>query len=306
MKKIAIKTINDKVNNSADNFMNCSEDFYNRQILEVTEHLANCSKDRPIILLSGPSGSGKTTSAHRIEAMLREMGHPTHTISMDNYFLSAEDNLEAMDENGNIDYESPLRLDIPLFTKHLEMLANCEEIHVPTFDFIHQQRREGFNLKRKPGEFVILEGIHALNPMVTGKNLDFATCIYVSVRTRIMKDDGQLLHPSKIRLMRRLIRDKIFRGRAFEETLDFFKWVQRGENLYIMPHKERADFDIDTFLPYEASVYKSILLPELEKIRSSYESYSKFSEIECFLREILPVDGGIVPNNSLLREFTGG
>lgn len=305
MKKIATSYINDSIKSSAWDFMLESESGYEQQISYVAEKLAEKADTKPIVLLSGPSGSGKTTTALRIEALLDAMGYPTHTISMDNYFLSAKDNEKARDHKGNIDYESPMRLDIELFSRHLEQLADCEEIQIPKFDFVNQCRTEGYNLKRNKNELVILEGIHALNPLVTGEHLDFANCIYVSVRTRIENETGQLLHPSMIRLMRRLLRDKMCRGRDFAETMDFFNSVQRGENLYIMPFKSRADFEIDTFLPYEVSVYKEKLLPELVLTRESYDDYYRYSDMEKFLNELISLDNEVVPKNSLVREFLG-
>ena len=92
-----------------------------------------------------------------------------------------------------------------------------------------------------------MEGIHALNPDVIGHSDEYTNRVYVSVRTRL-ESGGELLHPSKIRLMRRLIRDKLYRGRSITETMEFFKSVERGEDLYIMPYKHRASFDIDTFI----------------------------------------------------------
>ncbi|MGN1119649.1 MAG: uridine kinase, partial [Oscillospiraceae bacterium] len=263
-------------------------------------------EQRPVVLISGPSGPGKTTSASRMQALLRAKGCETHTISMDDYFLPQSANEAARDENGNIDYESPLRLDIPLFREHLEKLANCETIDIPSFDFAAQERREGMPLKRNEGDLVILEGIHALNPLVTGDSDSYTNCVYVSVRTRISDSDGALLHPAKIRLMRRLMRDKLYRGRALRETFEFFKSVERGENLYIMPFKSRANFDIDTFIEYEASVYRDILLPELDAAEEECRDfYEDLSEIRRFLTMLDGVDRSFVPENSLIREFIG-
>ena len=139
---------------------------------------------------------------------------------------------------------------------------------------------------------------------MTGDTDDFTTCVYVSVRTRISNGD-KLLHPSKIRLMRRLIRDKLYRGRSITETFEFFKSVERGENLYIMPYKERADFDIDTFIEYEALVYRDILLPELISASPHYAEYGDYEDIEYFLKLLSPVDRNYVPENSLITEFIG-
>ncbi len=260
--------------------------------------------ERPIVLISGPSGSGKTTSATRLSVILKSLGCNAHTVSMDNYFLPMHLNEHARGKDGKIDFESPQRLDIPLFKEHLEKLIRGEEINIPSFDFAAQERREGMPLLREKGDLVIIEGIHALNPLLTG-GLDSSTQgVYVSVRTRI-QSGSELLHPSKIRLMRRLMRDKLYRGRSLSETFEFFKSVERGENLYIMPYKHRADIDIDTFIEYEVPVYRDILLPELEKAAGEYPDYASYVDIEKFLRLLAPVDKDLVPEHSLIREFIG-
>ncbi len=280
------------------------ERHYSDRLREVADKIYASRRERPIVLISGPSGSGKTTSASRLARLLESRGCKAHTISMDNYFLPMRFNEAARDKDGKIDFESPQRLDIELFKEHLEKLFNCVEIEIPSFDFAQQERHEGMTLRRGKDDIVILEGIHALNPLLTGGCDDFTVCVYVSVRTRIQSGE-ELLHPSKIRLMRRLMRDKLYRGRSLAETFEFFASVERGENLYIMPYKHRADFDIDTFIDYEALVYRDLLLPELEEASREYQSYSSYSDIEEFLRLLSPVDRKYVPEQSLIREFIG-
>ena len=297
----------EKLRSAADDpesFIAEGEKLYADQLSEAAEKIFAQREERPIVLISGPSGSGKTTSATRLSMLLKSMGCGAHTVSMDNYFLPMHENEHARDKDGKIDFESPHRLDILLFKEHMEKLVRGEEINIPSFDFAAQERREGMPLVRRNGDLVILEGIHALNPLLTG---DFDGCtegVYVSVRTRIQSGDD-LLHPSKIRLMRRLMRDKLYRGRSLSETFEFFKSVERGEDMYIMPFKHRADIDIDTFIEYEAPVYRDILLPELEKAAGEYHDYASYADIEKFLRLLAPVDRAVVPEHSLIREFIG-
>ncbi|MDE6726925.1 MAG: nucleoside kinase [Oscillospiraceae bacterium] len=293
------------LNNAAkvpESFIAEGERLYFEQLLEAAKKIFEQRTEKPIVLISGPSGSGKTTSAMRVAAALKNKGCGAHVISMDNYFLPLKKDTELHGED--IDYESPERLDSELFSEHLEKLRRGEEIDIPGFDFALQDRIPGMKLKLEKDDVVILEGIHALNPVVTGDSDDYTHRIYVSVRTRIQNGED-LLHPSKIRLMRRLMRDKLYRGREQSETFEFFKSVERGEDLYIMPHKHRADFDIDTFIEYEASVYRDILLPELEKTAQTYSGYSEFADIEKFLRLLSPTDKKFVPENALIREFIG-
>lgn len=306
MKRIKVSAINNSIAANKGSFIEDGEKTYNDQLTLIANKLRDSAKEKPIVLLSGPSGSGKTTSALRIEKLLCDMGYNTHTISMDNYFRPVSEVSHYVDEDGKVDFESPYMMNIELFQKHMGMISRGEEITIPQFNFMEQTVSDGRKLLCKPGELVIFEGIHALNTLVTGDCDSFSTRMYVSVRTRIENDNGDLLHPSKIRLMRRLMRDKLFRGRDLERTFEFFKSVERGESKYIMPFKDRAEYDVDTFITYEASVYRDLLLPELEKTKDSYKSYSDYSDIEKFLKELAPLESEIVPDKSLVREFIGG
>lgn len=283
------------------------EAAYDAMIHGAAEYfLAHCG-EKPIILLSGPSGSGKTTTAHRIEALLDSWGHGTHTISMDNYFRSREGWDIPQDEEGNPDLESPLCVDIPLLQAHLKQIALCQPIEIPTFDFTRQQRSgETIPLHRKPGELVVLEGIHALNPEVVGEEThQWASSLYISVRTRVRDAGGYVLHPSKVRLMRRLLRDQRTRGRSFEATVRHMRSVERGERLYIMPHKHHADIELDTFCPYELPVYRDAVLQGMRRVPQVLLEDDCLSDIAPMLRQIVPVDSAYVPQRALIREFVG-
>ncbi|MBP1578569.1 MAG: nucleoside kinase [Oscillospiraceae bacterium] len=281
-----------------------SENAYADQISRAAERIYRERRKKPVVLISGPSGSGKTTTAGRLARLLEDNGCRAHIISMDNYFLPLSADERRLAEEGKFDFESPKRLDTELFRRHIELLSRCRPIDVPAFDFTLQDRKTGFRLEYQPGDIVIMEGIHALNPDVIGHSDDYTNRVYVSVRTRL-ESGGELLHPSKIRLMRRLIRDKLYRGRSITETMEFFKSVERGENLYIMPYKHRASFDIDTFIAYEPMVYRNILLGDLHGVSKTFPEYEKYADIEKFLRELEPLDPANVPDNSLVREFIG-
>lgn len=303
---ITVKEINEQIKYNCKGYIQQCEQEYEHKLQEVANSLAENINQKPIILLSGPSGSGKTTSALRIEKMLQKKGINTHTISMDNYFLPEIQTPDAVDEHGKIDYESPKRMDIALFKQHMIKLANCEEISVPRFDFAGQFRLPEVEiLKRKPHELIIFEGIHALNPEVTGNTEEIANCIYVSVRTRLKLSDGTALHPAFIRLMRRLVRDRLYRGRKFVETFDMYKGVRRGEELFILPYKYRANYSIDTFIPYELAAFKNIMLKELE-MSVQIPEYNKFRATLEFISHCTAIDDlSAIPQNSLVKEFIG-
>ncbi len=306
MKILNVHDMNEAVMKDPAAFIESAEQTYRNEIKNVADHILERDMNLPIILISGPSGSAKTTTALRLCTLLENAGKTVHPVSMDNYFRPIGDPENEVDEDGRVDLESPKRLDMDLLNEHLELMWECKEVEMPTFDFATQTRQKGKKLRREQGEFVILEGIHALNPEITGNIGSHATTVYVSVRTRLKNDESNLLHPSKVRLMRRIVRDKLFRGRDVSGTLDFFKWVQRGEQRFIMPYKDKAMFDIDTFIAYEPAVYKPFILDELLSVKNTYPDYEQFLDLEEFLTEIDGLDAEKVPLDSLVREFVGG
>ena len=302
-----INELNELIKANAEQFVIDGDKQYYDQIHKVVDLIVKNRHKSPIVLLSGPSGSGKTTTALTIEKILDESGVETHTLSLDNYFLTITDNDREMLEKGQLDLESPKRVDEDLLNEQLTKMINCESVELPKFDFVNAvSKKSGVTLTRKPGELVILEGIHSLNPNVVKLSDDLTMKLYVSVRTRVQY--GSItMHPSYIRLLRRMIRDKLFRGRAIDYTLKMFDSVEKGEQKYIMPYKYHSDIDIDTFFPYELSVYKSFLLDELKQVEKiEDESHArKLGEMVDILTALFPVDDALVPKNSLIREFIG-
>ncbi|MBR1863066.1 MAG: nucleoside kinase [Ruminococcus sp.] len=309
MKKISINKLNRKALEAKAFIEECNEK-YEKKLRTAAERIAQEHKQRPIILLSGPSGSGKTTSALKIDDMLDNMGVHTHTISMDDYFLPKGEFDDVLTEDGKPDYESPLRIDIKKLSEHMEKISRCEEVMIPKFHFSTQTSSDGYLFKRGKDDIIVFEGIHALNPAVTGSAGDFARCMYVSVRTRIELENGRLVHPSMIRVMRRLIRDELYRGRGPAETFEMFKNVSRGEDKYILPYKHRAEespeFSIDTFIAYEPAVYKDLLLEKIRQESKTYEGFERFETILMLLEAIDPIDPQLCESDSLVKEFIGG
>ncbi len=299
--KIMLEEINRKIKHHASAFIQEANAAYLAQLNHIAENIALHRDKKPIILLSGPSGSGKTTSALMLEKILDEQGIETHTLSLDNYFSPLTEQEKELFAVGKLDLESPTRIDSPFLTEQLREIYHCRPVELPVYDFKESVRvNSGKILHRKPGELVILEGIHSLNPeIITFKDSRTAK-IYVSVRTRIERN-GVLLHPSKIRLMRRLIRDNLFRKRSFHDTLMMFHSVEEGENKYIMPYKYRSDYDVDTFMPYEICAYRDFLLETFRK-RSGEPLVQ---DMLAFLEETESLPTEAVTPDSLICEFIG-
>lgn len=280
----------------------CEADHHAR-VDALAQAVAKTAGERPFVLLSGPSGSGKTTTAHMLEQRLDGMGLETHIISLDNYFRSFTEEEKVLFERHQLDLESPDRVDGELLSEQIRAMINGKSVEIPRYDFTTNARCEvGVPLHLRHGEIVIFEGIHALNPSLLESADEFTARIYVSVRTRIEHDNGQLLHPSKIRLARRMIRDQRERGRSLSAVVEIYDSVERGENLYIMPYKHRADFDMDTFIPYELCAYKNALPASLPKEEAAHPWLTELFDV---LNRLPAINTDLVPENALIREFIG-
>lgn len=299
-----ISDMNEAVRDPVE-FIRWSQQQYQEKIERAAQQILEAAeRGKPLVLLSGPSGSGKTTTAGRIVSWLTEHGHPSHTLSMDNYYFRRADGVLPRDEEGEVDYESPELVDMPLLRQHLEQMAEGKPVEMPTFDFAGQKRAEETILvHRKPGEIIVMEGIHALNPLVLSEEQALSTGIYISVRTRVQDQNGFVLHPSKIRLARRLLRDFRHRGRDYGETVSRLRSVTRGERLYINPYKDKAEIQFDTFIPYELAIYRNEVLLYLNQVDQTLLEDSDVSELAPILRQIDPISSKLVPEDALIQEF---
>ncbi len=298
---IEVTRINSEIKKNPEKYVLSANEEYTYILQKIVDDVILHQSERPVIVLAGPSGSGKTTTALTIGKLLTKSGHKTHTISMDNYFRSLTENEKHLSSIGKMDLESPLRIDNELLSSHIQKISNGETVEIPKYNFRTSSREtESVPFQRKHGELVIFEGIHALNPNVITVPDNQIYKIYVSVRTRITCNDI-ILHPSKIRLMRRMIRDKNFRQRSFRETMNMFSNVEQGENKYIMPYKQRSDYDIDTFMPYELSLYRNILLESLHEMNDVPE----LADITKVMENLLPIASELIPVDSMVREFIG-
>jgi uridine kinase len=310
MNFLTVESINSAIEKNPESFIKLSEDIYSANIKTAARNIRLFAASKPIVLISGPSGSAKTTTARRLKESLIKHGVPAVTVSMDNYFYPKTEALHTpKTADGEIDFESPYRVDIPLFTKHMKAFYDCKEVDMPHFDFLTQVRSNQGVYKREEGGVVIIEGIHALNPLVVGDS-DTAFSLFVSVSTRILQGVNhptahRSLNPAMIRLMRRLCRDRRFRGRTVEEIWKMYKLVALGEENYITPFRNRANLDIDTFIPYEAAVYKNFLLASLTEISRVQPDNEDLSLLSQVLSEVISMDIGDVPEESIVREFIG-
>lgn len=282
------------------------EQTYRDAVSRTADAILLNREKSPVVLLAGPSGSGKTTTATRIRDRLVERGARAHLLSMDNYFLSRSDPGFPLLPDGSPDLESPLGLDIPLLNEHFALLETGGDIYVPIYDFPSHSRMEGRSMRMdaSQGDVFIFEGIHALNDLFTEKHPD-AYRVYVSPEDGFSLDGKPFCTPEAMRLMRRIVRDYLFRGATAAYSLGLWENVLAGERQYILPFREKAHSRITTTLPYELGVLGAFAGPLLEDLPRDVDCRAAVDEVLDMLRYIPKVPAELVPEDSILREFIG-
>ena len=299
--------INQAVRQDPAAFMAAGDAAFHEKVCRAADLIQSHRDKSPVVLLSGPSGSGKTTTAGMINAELERRGIHTHTISMDDYFLTPDPSTAPRTPDGEMDFESPLMLDLALLDDHFSRLARGEEILVPHFEFARRMRNDskGTPLRLGPDEVAIFEGIHALNTTITGKHPE-ATRLYISARSDVVDGEGKVCFKGTwMRLTRRAVRDYNFRGTDVKGTLDMWANVRRGEKLYISPYKQTAHMLFDSFLPYEVSVMACYARPLLAAVPEENQRRHELLELIASFDLFEPIDPATVPAASLLHEFIG-
>jgi len=282
-----------------------AEALHEKKIAQIADLIANNRDELRVILIAGPSASGKTTFAQRLAVQLRVNGIKPVSISLDNYFVDRDKT--PRDANGDYDFEVIEAIDLELFNQTLQNLLLGEEVTIPRFDFTIGKRMErGFPLRIPTDQPVIVEGIHCLNEKLTeliARENKFK--IYVSALTQLNLDSHNRISTTDTRILRRIVRDRQFRGRDALGTLTLWDSVRRGEREYIFPFQEEADVMFNSALAYELSVLKNFVEEPLRAIDRSHPEYSEARRLLGTLQFFLTVGTDEIPPNSILREFIG-
>ncbi|HIV42768.1 MAG TPA: adenylyl-sulfate kinase [Candidatus Faecalibacterium avium] len=279
------------------------EDSYARRLQYAAQKVRQSGAK--IIMLTGPSASGKTTTAHKLAAALTEMGTPAQVISLDNFFRGSQYYPRMPD--GTLDYEHPDTLDMPLIRQCLQELSQTDKTVLPIYDFVREERSEQTEAIDLAGGVCIVEGIHALNPMLTSLvPSGHVYRIYAGLREEYCQEGRRLINTQNIRLCRRVLRDAAARGRSPEQTLAMWDRVLDGETRYIKGFKNTADFLLDTAFSYELGIIAG-LLPEVGRRMSPDSRYTEmWDEAARRFEHVQPLDRQLIPPGAMLREFYAG
>lgn len=301
-----IHRINEQVRYDAKGFVEMTENIFQSDLRLIVEQILSIPVNRHIILLSGPSGSGKTTSAQKLADEFRAKGCDVQHISMDDFYLGVK-YIQTL-PNGKPDFESVNALDIPLIKQSIRQLSETGECIIPKYDFKSSSRSsETQHLKLSSHAVIIMEGIHALNPIFSDGMTDGnISKIYVSVKQGIKDNEEYVLTHREIRCIRRMIRDNNFREVQPEHLLDMWSEIVDGEKKYIRPYRYTSDFTINSIHIYEPCVMKEQAVRMLGQVEKNSSHYETAQHLLHSLERFEAIDKKWIPENSLMREFIGG
>lgn len=256
-----------------------------------------------IVTLSGPTCSGKTTTASRLIEEIAASGHHAVVISIDDFFHDRQDRNRV--DIAPPDYDSVEAIDLDYLSVFLSRLQSGQSVLVPKYDF-SKTRRVGYHeYIPDPLDIYIIEGIQAVYPEITSR-LDTHCSIFISVEDDVMLN-GVYFERHEIRLLRRIVRDKLFRGATPEFSLHLWESVRANEERSIFPNCRSCDLYIDSFLPYELFILRELAIPLLSDVPSDSK---RRCEADVLLEKLAalpvqPFDDRMIPKASVFREFIG-
>jgi len=287
--------------------INVAEALQEKELASIADDIESRAGEVRLVCVAGPSSSGKSTFVRRLSTQLRVNGINPIVLGLDDYY---RDRAECpVDAQGELDFEALEALDLDLLHEHLEEIVEGKEVRVPGFDFVRGKptpRDTWRRLRLEPDQLLLLEGIHGLNPALTGDLPTSASFrIYLNALTQLQIDAHNRIQTSEGRLLRRIVRDRCTRGTSAADTIQRWASVRRGEGAHIFPFEDEADRVFNTALVYEVAVLRTYAWRFLLEVPRSHPSRTEAYRLLRFLELFVPVLGDAVPANSVLREFIG-
>ncbi len=294
MESLAKRNLSSLIYNSEFNF--------DSQVVKIADRIFS-ERSVKMIMVAGPSASGKTTFTNLLADRLEFRGVKVHRISTDDFFID-RDKIEVL-PSGLLDMDSLNAMDVKLLTYTLESLLEGHRVVVPRFDFVEGRRAgDTREICAEEADVTIVEGIHALNPVILGKygvHDDRIVGIYISPRRDFLLPSGRTIAPVELRLLRRILRDHYSRGHSLADTLAQWDEVLKAERVNIYPFVHRASYTVDSVYDYELLVYKRCLGNSLDAYPHKWTD-----NIREVLREVSDIPDMTIPTTSLLNEFIQG
>ena len=283
-----------------------NEALHEKRFSQIADMI--CERGAKAVMLAGPSSSGKTTSANRLATQLRVHGKKPILMSLDDYYLDRDQ--IPTEPDGSVDLEHINTIDTALFAQHLGQLLAGEEVEIPSFNFKAGKREwVGHRMRLCDDTVIIVEGLHALNPVLLPEQLDREKVfkMYVSPLLPLNLDDHNRIANRYLRLLRRTVRDYETRGASVQQTLSMWDSVRRGEEKWIFPFQENADVIFNSSTLYELAVLKRHIFPLLKAIGPEDDCYDQVRGMVKILNYVYEADvDDEIPPTSIVREFIGG
>ena len=294
----------------ASELIQVSEALQEKKIVQIAEEIDRRFRreENPvrIVLITGPSSSGKTTFTKRLSVQLLACGLRPISFSTDDYFVNRVDT--PLLPNGQYDFDNIKAVDCALLEDHLTKLMKGERVEVPEYNFVTGMREfNGKKLKLQGDNVLIIEGIHALNPMLTESIPRSASFkIFVSALTSVSLDDHNWIPTRDNRLLRRIIRDYNKGAYTAKETISMWPNVCEAEEKWILPFQESADVMFNSALNIEFAVLRTNAEIILSTVPKNCPEYAEAHRLLKFIHYFLPVSDKEIPPTSIMREFVGG
>jgi uridine kinase len=242
------------------------------------------------------------------------MGLHLVALNVDHYFYDLE--LHPQDEFGDYDFETPQALDLELINDHLARLIAGEEVRIPFYDFKTGKRTNDVTpMQIGESDIILIDSLHGLYANMTQSVPDRAKFrLYIETLLQMKDANGRFVRWTDVRLMRRMVRDSLYRGYSPQQTLEHWHYVRSSELRHIIPHVNSADHVVNSALPYELPIMRPRLIDHFARWSQQYKSdvhrqdaCNRANRVHGLLKDIVPVeDDSPVPSTSLLREFIGG
>lgn len=179
---------------------------------------------KPLLVgVAGGTGSGKSTFVSQLKKQLDEITL-TSVLGLDFYYANNPD--LSLEERARINYDHPSAYDFPFFLEQLKLVKDGKAVNAPQYDYsTHLRTDKTVYFEVTP--IILVEGILLFHDEDARALLDYK--IFIDVE----KD---------IRLIRRLRRDTVERGRSFDSVIEqYTRTVEPMYTRYVEPTKKYAD-----------------------------------------------------------------
>ena len=177
-----------------------------------------------VVGVAGGSASGKTTIIEKLRVAFPE---DMLVMSHDDYYKAHYD--LSLENRAKLNYDHPNAYDTDLFIEHLEALIRSDSIKRPVYDYtIHNRSSEEVIVQ--PKKIIVIDGILILENQALRELMD--------IKIFVDADADE-------RLIRRIKRDTLERGRSLSSVLEQYRnSVKPMHDQFVEPSKKYADIII--------------------------------------------------------------